>query len=126
MTAPAHHPIPTEITLHQGPRLLEIQFDDGARFELPCEYLRVYSPSAEVKGHGPGQEVLVTGKEMVNITAIEPVGYYAVKLVFDDGHSTGLYSWNYLYHLGQQQAQLWKDYLDALERAGHQRRAQTP
>jgi DUF971 family protein len=124
MTAPANHPIPTEITLHQGPRRLEIQFDDGAHFELPCEYLRVYSPSAEVKGHGPGQEVLVTGKEMVNINAIEPVGHYAVKLVFDDGHSTGLYSWNYLYHLGQQQEQLWKDYLDALEQAGYQRKAE--
>ena len=118
-------PIPTEVTLHRQSQVLEVHFDDGARFELPCEFLRVYSPSAEVKGHGPGQEVLVTGKETVNIAAIEPVGNYAVKLVFDDGHATGLYSWGYLYHLGRHQDRLWMDYLDALKKAGYQRKAKT-
>ena len=96
MTKPAH---PTEITLHQQSKVLEIAFDDGTRFELPCEYLRVYSPSAEVRGHGPGQEVLQVGKENVNITAIEPVGHYAVKLYFNDGHNTGIYTWDYLKRL---------------------------
>ena len=94
-------PIPTEITLHQASRLLEITFSDGAVFRLSCELLRVYSPSAEVRGHGPGQEVLQTGKRDVQITAIEPVGTYAVKLVFSDGHDTGLYAWDYLYELGR-------------------------
>ncbi|HEX2244168.1 MAG TPA: DUF971 domain-containing protein, partial [Gammaproteobacteria bacterium] len=90
-------PRPTDIALHQKSRVLEITFDDGACFKLPCEYLRVYSPSAEVQGHGPGQQVLQLGKEYVGITEIEPVGNYAVRLVFDDGHNTGIFSWNYLY-----------------------------
>ena len=92
---------PTEIKLRTRSRVLEVAFDDGARYLLPFEYLRVYSPSAEVKGHGPGQEVLVTGKQNVGIRAVEPVGQYAVKLVFDDGHDTGLYSWKYLRELGR-------------------------
>jgi DUF971 family protein len=114
---------PTEIRLHQTSRLLEVAFEDGARFQLPCEYLRVFSPSAEVRGHGPGSGVLVTGKEKVNITAIEPVGNYAVRLVFDDGHSTGLYSWNILYDLGANQEPNWQDYLRRLAEAGYQRPA---
>ncbi|HEX5160984.1 MAG TPA: DUF971 domain-containing protein [Steroidobacteraceae bacterium] len=101
---------PTEIKLRTRSRVLEVAFDDGARYLLPFEYLRVYSPSAEVKGHGPGQEVLVTGKQDVGIRAVEPVGQYAVKLVFDDGHDTGLYSWNYLRELGEQQADNWRKY----------------
>jgi DUF971 family protein len=112
---------PTEIKLHRKSRILEVQFEDGEVFQLPCEYLRVYSPSAEVKGHGPGQEVLQTGKENVNITDIQPVGNYAVKLVFDDGHASGLYSWDYLYRLGINQQRNWQAYLDALARAGVQR-----
>ena len=112
---------PTEIQLHQASRSLEAAFEDGARFELPCEYLRVFSPSAEVRGHGPGTETLVTGKEQVNITAIEPVGNYAVRLVFDDGHSTGLYSWNILYDLGRDRETQWQDYLRRLAEAGYQR-----
>lgn len=111
-------PRPTDIKLHQVSRLLEISFDDGAHFSLPCEFLRVYSPSAEVRGHGPGQEVLQTGKQDINITAIEPVGLYALKLTFSDGHDTGLYSWDYLYELGANQAALWQEYLDKLSRAG--------
>lgn len=114
---------PTEIKLHQTSRVLEVAFEDGARFQLPCEYLRVFSPSAEVRGHGPGTETLVTGKEKVNITAIEPVGHYAVKLVFDDGHATGLYSWNILYDLGVNQESHWQDYLRRLAEAGHERQA---
>lgn len=113
---------PTEIQLHQKSRILEIAFDDGERFELSCEYLRVYSPSAEVMGHGPGQEVLQIGKEDVNITAIEPVGNYAIKLVFDDNHDSGLYSWEHLYKLGKNQQEKWKEYLDRLEAAGHKRK----
>jgi DUF971 family protein len=97
-------PIPTEITLRTRSRVLEIAFDNGQRFALPFEYLRVHSPSAEVKGHGPGQEVLVLGKENVRIKAVDPVGQYAVKLIFDDGHDTGLYMWKYLYELGRDQA----------------------
>jgi DUF971 family protein len=114
-------PQPTEIALHQASRLLEIAFSDGAVFRLPCELLRVYSPSAEVRGHGPGQEVLQAGKREVEITAIEPVGSYAVRLVFSDGHDTGLYSWDYLYHLGTNQDRLWREYLDRLARAGARR-----
>ena len=114
---------PTEIKLHQASRILEVAFEDGARFELPCEYLRVFSPSAEVRGHGPGSAKLVTGKEQVNITAIEPVGHYAVKLVFDDGHATGLYSWNIFYDLGVNQAHNWQEYLQRLAAAGYQRQA---
>ena len=94
---------PTDIQLHQKSRILELRYADGSHFELPCEFLRVYSPSAEVRGHGPGQEVLQVGKEDVNITAIEPVGNYAVKLVFSDGHDTGIYDWDYLYKLGTEQ-----------------------
>jgi DUF971 family protein len=103
-------PAPTEIKLRSRSRLLEVAFDDGARFELPLEYLRVHSPSAEVKGHGPGQEVLVLGKENVGVKAIEPIGQYAVKLVFDDGHDTGLYTWKYLYELGRDRDRKWAEY----------------
>jgi DUF971 family protein len=116
-------PTPAEITLHRGSRRLEVTYEDGARFDFPCEFLRVYSPSAEVRGHGPGQEVLQLGKELVNIVAVEPVGNYAVRLVFDDGHDTGIYAWDYLYQLGRHQAGYWRDYLDALARAGHVRRS---
>jgi DUF971 family protein len=112
---------PTDIRLHQKSRALEIVFDDQHRFRLPCEYLRVYSPSAEVQGHGPGQEVLQVGKENVNIVNIEPVGNYAVRLFFDDGHDTGLYSWEWLYHLGVNQERLWSDYLQRLQAAGYKR-----
>lgn len=114
-------PKPTEIRLRQKSRLLTIAFDDGRSFDLPFEYLRVSSPSAEVKGHGPGQEVLQTGKEKVQITALEPVGHYALKLVFDDGHDTGLFSWSYLYELGAEQPQRWQAYLDRLTAAGYAR-----
>lgn len=114
-------PRPVNIRLHQRSRILELEFDDGARFNLSCEYLRVYSPSADVKGHGPGQGTLQIGKEQVNITDIEPVGNYAVKLHFDDGHNTGLYSWQYLYELGRDYEANWQAYLDALEAAGHSR-----
>jgi DUF971 family protein len=103
-------PVPLEIKLRRAARLLEVTFEDGSRFELPFEYLRVHSPSAEVKGHGPGQETLVLGKEAVEIRAIEPVGQYAVKLVFDDGHDTGLYTWKYLYELGRDRETKWSDY----------------
>ena len=116
---------PTDIRLHQKSRVLEIAFNDGASFRLPCELLRVYSPSAEVRGHGPGQEVLQLGKEGVNIRAIEPVGSYAVKLVFDDGHDTGLFSWELLYKLGAQQDELWAHYLERLKQAGHERKPVT-
>ena len=111
-------PRPTEIKLHQQSRVLEIAFDDGKTYRLSCEYLRVYSPSAEVRGHGPGQEVLQEGKKEVGITAVEPVGNYAVKLVFSDGHDTGLYSWDYLYSLGENEPRLWQQYLDRLALAG--------
>ena len=111
-------PIPTEIRLHRQARVLDVKFEDGNQFELPCEYLRVYSPSAEVKGHGAGQEVLQSGKESVNITAIEPVGQYAVRLVFDDGHDTGLYSWKLLYELGRDKETKWQEYLARLQEAG--------
>ena len=114
-------PRPTEIKLHQKSRLLEIAFDDGKRYTLPCEYLRVFSPSAEVRGHGPGQEVLQVGKRDVEIKEIEPVGSYAVKLVFSDGHDTGLFSWEYLYELGEKQESSWKSYLARLEQAGASR-----
>ncbi len=114
-------PRPTEIKLHQKSRILEIAFDDGQRFSLSCEYLRVYSPSAEVRGHGPGQEVLQVGKRDVEIKEIEPVGAYAVKLVFSDGHDTGLYSWDYLYELGEKKESSWKSYLARLEQAGASR-----
>jgi DUF971 family protein len=114
-------PRPTEIRLRKADRVLEIAFDDGARFELPCEYLRVYSPSADVRGHSPGQETLQLGKEKVNIDAIEPVGQYAVTLHFDDGHNTGIYNWELLYALGENRAANWQRYLDQLAAAGHER-----
>jgi len=113
--------IPTEIRLQKKSRQIVIAYDDGSRFELSFEYLRVNSPSAEVKGHGPGQEVLQTGKENVQVTAIEPIGHYAVRLVFDDGHNTGLYSWSYLYELGTERDSKWQAYLDRLEAAGYAR-----
>lgn len=115
-------PKPTDIRLHQASRKLEITFNDGAQFSWPCEFLRVYSPSAEVRGHGPGQEKLETDKEDVNIVGIEPVGLYAIKLTFTDGHDTGLYSWDYLYDLGQRQSELWADYLTRLMAAGKSRK----
>ena len=105
-------PMPTEIKLRKASRLLEVTFEDGSRFELPFEYLRVHSPSAEVKGHGPGQEVLVLGKESVGIKAVEPVGQYAVRLVFDDGHDTGLFTWQYLHELGRDRQANWARYLE--------------
>jgi len=111
-------PKPTNINLHQKSRILEIEFDDGAAYKYTCEFLRVLSPSAEVAGHGPGQEVLQTGKENVNIKAIEPVGHYAVKLIFDDRHDSGLYSWEYLHKLGEEYDSRWQDYLRRLKEAG--------
>ena len=111
-------PLPTGITLHRKSRILEITFDNGQRFELPFEYLRVYSPSAEVRGHGPGQETLQQGKRDVDIATLEPVGNYAVKPGFSDGHDSGLYSWDYLYMLGVEHERLWREYLERLERAG--------
>lgn len=116
------NPTPTDIKLHQLSRLLEVTFTDGSTFRLPCEYLRVYSPSAEVRGHGPGQEVLQVGKENVNIAGIEPVGNYGVKLVFDDGHDTGIYDWNYLYRLGLDYEANWANYLAKLEEVGYKRK----
>ncbi len=110
--------VPTQITLHQKSRVLEITFSDGRTFSLPYEYLRVYSPSAEVRGHGPGQEVLQTGKRNVEIRSLDAVGSYAVQPVFSDGHSTGIYSWDYLYELGEEQDQLWAEYLQKLEAHG--------
>ncbi|HEX5208749.1 MAG TPA: DUF971 domain-containing protein [Steroidobacteraceae bacterium] len=110
--------IPLEIRLRRAARVLQVSFEDGSRFELPFEYLRVYSPSAEVKGHGPGQETLVLGKEAVDVRAIEPVGQYAVKLVFDDGHDTGLYTWKYLYELGRDREAKWAQYLARKMAAG--------
>ena len=116
------HPMPTELNLHRLSRVLEITFDDGSNFKLPAEYLRVYSPSAEVQGHGPGQRVLQVGKENVNIDRIEPVGNYAVVLHFDDEHNTGIYSWETLYNLGKHYDDLWAQYLQELEEAGHKRK----
>ena len=112
----------TEIKLRTRSRVLEVTFDDGAKFLLPFEYLRVHSPSAEVKGHGPGQEVLVLGKENVAIRAVEPVGQYAVKLVFDDGHDSGLFSWKYLRELGANQADNWAKYQARVRAASEPRR----
>lgn len=117
-------PRPTDVRLRQQSRVLELTFDDGSEYHLPCEYLRVYSPSAEVKGHGPGQEVLQVGKERVNIESIEPVGTYAVTLKFDDGHDTGIYSWKYLYELAVNRDAYWQDYLRRLQEAGHARMPQ--
>ena len=114
-------PHPTEIKLHQQSKLLEIAFADGQCFNLSFEFLRVYSPSAEVRGHGPGQEVLQTGKKNVEVTHIEPVGNYAVQLTFSDGHDTGLYSWDYLYDLGLNYEALWQQYLARMDAAGAKR-----
>ena len=116
-------PQPTALTVHQTSRLLEIAFDDGAHFRIPFELMRVYSPSAEVQGHGPGQEVLQTGKRAVGIVALTPVGHYAVKPVFSDGHDSGIFSWAYLYELGAEQAELWQRYEARLLAAGADRDA---
>ena len=117
-------PTPTEILLHRKSRVLEIAFSDGKRFRLPCEFLRVYSPSAEVRGHGPGQEVLQVGKKDVEITELEPVGAYAVRPVFSDGHGTGIYSWDYFYTLGENQDEMWRRYLQRIDEAGASREPQ--
>ena len=115
-------PTPVELRYDTAARVLHVTFDNDDRFLLTAEYLRVYSPSAEVRGHGPGQEVLQVGKERVGIVAIEPVGSYAVRLCFDDGHDTGLYTWEELHRLGTHQERLWNDYLERLRAAGHRRR----
>ena len=116
-----HTPQPTEIKLHKKSRVMELVFSDGSRFELSYELLRVYSPSAEVRGHGPGQEVLQVGKREVDISALEPVGNYAVQPTFSDGHSTGIYSWDYLFWLGSNRDTLWRQYLERLTEAGASR-----
>jgi DUF971 family protein len=116
-------PQPTEITVHQQSRMLEVGFSDGRQFRIPFELMRVYSPSAEVQGHGPGQEVLQTGKRDVDVVALEPVGNYAVQPTFSDGHSSGIYSWDYLYFLGSQQEELWRKYEQRLQQAGVDRDA---
>jgi DUF971 family protein len=121
MAASKDTPLPTEIKLHQVSRTLEISFDNGKTFHLPCEFLRVHSPSAEVRGHGPGQETLQTGKKNIEISAIEPVGNYAVQLAFSDGHNTGIYSWDLLYDYGVRHDELWARYLQRLEEAGQSR-----
>lgn len=118
-------PRPTAITLHTASRLLEVAFDDGRDFRLPCEFLRVYSPSAEVRGHGPGQDTLQVGKRDVTITELTPVGHYAVQPTFSDGHVSGIYSWEYLYELGCAQERLWSEYLARLEQAGASRDPKT-
>ena len=112
---------PTEINFHKVSRILELAFSDGTRFQLPAEYLRVYSPSAEVQGHGPGQEQLVWGKRNVKISRLEPVGSYAVRIIFDDGHSTGLFTWPYLLKLGRERETIWQGYLDKIAAAGFSR-----
>ena len=114
---------PTGLTVHQQSRQLEVSFDDGRTFRIPFELLRVYSPSAEVQGHGPGQEVLQTGKREVEVVSLDPVGNYAVQPRFSDGHDSGIFSWDYLYFLGTQQAQLWEDYERRLQEAGVDRDA---
>ena len=114
-------PQPTEIKLHQKSRVLEIAFADGKSYRLPYEFLRVHSPSAEVRGHGPGQEVLQAGKKDVDITRVEPVGSYAIQLCFSDGHETGIYSWDLLYQYGAQQETMWRQYLERMEQAGASR-----
>jgi DUF971 family protein len=111
-------PIPTELTVHQKSRLFEVAFDNGSAFSIPFELMRVYSPSAEVKGHGPGQETLQVGKREVGIKGVEPVGNYAVKPLFTDGHESGIFTWDYLYKLGSEHAALWQDYLNRLHAAG--------
>ena len=117
--------IPVTIRLRMASRLIRLEYEDGTSFDLPFEYLRVFSPSAEVRGHGPGQEVLQTGKENVRVESIEPIGNYAVRLFFNDGHNTGLYTWEYLYELGTSQADKWQDYLGRLKAAGHDRQDPT-
>jgi DUF971 family protein len=112
---------PTELILHQKSKTLEVAFDNGARYQLPFEFLRVHSPSAEVRGHGEGQEILQTGKRNVILIGVEPVGSYAVKLIFDDGHDSGLFTWAYLHKLGEEQQTMWQDYLRQLEEAGASR-----
>ena len=119
-------PQPTELRLHQKSRVLEIAFADGKSFRLPCEFLRVYSPSAEVRGHGPGQEVLQTGKKDVEISRVEPVGNYAVQLAFSDGHDTGIYSWELLYDYGVHQEEMWQHYLRRMAESGASREAKQP
>ncbi|HVE51195.1 MAG TPA: DUF971 domain-containing protein [Casimicrobiaceae bacterium] len=121
----ANTPHPVEIKLHQSSRVLEIAFADGRAFKLPYELLRVYSPSAEVRGHGPGQETLQTGKRDVTIKEVEAVGHYAIRPMFSDGHDTGIFSWDYLYGLGDEQDALWKRYLDRLAAAGASREPDT-
>ena len=117
----ADSPTPTALTVHSQSRMLEVVFSDGVKFKIPFELMRVYSPSAEVQGHGPGQEVLQTGKRDVGVIELESVGNYAVKPVFSDGHESGIFSWDYLYHLGVNQDQLWSDYNQRLEAAGMSR-----
>lgn len=119
-------PQPTEIKLHQKSHLFEISFADGKTFKLPCEFLRAYSPSAEVRGHGPGQEVLQVGKSNVEITKIEPVGSYAVQFTFSDSHDTGIYSWDLLYEYGVRQDEMWRHYLKRMEESGASREPQKP
>ena len=114
-------PTPTEIKLHQQSRVMEVAFDDGRTFRLPYEYLRVFSPSAEVRGHGPGQEVLQAGKKEIEIRLVEPVGSYAIQPTFSDGHATGIYSWEYLYQLGIEQDSRWAAYLKQMEASGKSR-----
>ena len=119
-------PQPTAITVHQQSRVLEVGFADGKVFRIPFELMRVYSPSAEVQGHGPGQEVLQTGKREVSVTALQAIGNYAVQPTFSDGHDTGIYSWDYLYFLGSQESELWQKYLERLAAAGKSRDEATP
>ena len=119
-------PTPQDITVHNQSKVLQVSFSDGSDFRIPFELMRVYSPSAEVQGHGPGQEVLQTGKRDVGILALEAVGNYAVQPTFSDGHESGIYSWDYLYFLGSQQAALWADYNERLEKAGVERDAPMP
>ena len=121
----ANTPLPSEIKLHQASRVLELTFHDGRSFRLPYEFLRVYSPSAEVRGHGPGQETLQVGKREVTIKEIEPVGHYAIRPTFSDGHDTGIYSWEYLLDLGERQELLWAQYLQRLATAGASREAES-
>ncbi|NLD67761.1 MAG: DUF971 domain-containing protein [Limnobacter sp.] len=116
-------PIPVRIVVHRVSRVLELDYGEGRSFRLPFEFLRVYSPSAEVRGHGPGQEVLQVGKADVGIESVEPVGKYAIQPRFSDGHATGIYSWDYLYRLGENQQQMWEAYLKRLEEAGQSRHA---
>jgi DUF971 family protein len=121
-----HTPTPQDITVHGTSRLLEVSFSDGATFRIPFELMRIYSPSAEVQGHGPGQEVLQTGKRDIALEGLEPVGNYAIKPTFSDGHDSGLFTWEYLYFLGSEQTQLWADYERRLKEAGVDRDAPMP